>query len=99
MKKVWDRVGIAFSSACVLHCLAVAFLPFFFPALKAFTHQTWVHIATALTGLLLVFSGILLERIVTDQISHGVSIVGSLMLVYAHAKNLLHTHRHHHQCC
>jgi len=48
MKKVvWDRLGIAFSSACIVHCIAVAFLPLFFPVLKQYTHSTWVHIVVA----------------------------------------------------
>jgi len=48
MKKiVWDRLGIAFSSACVLHCLLVAFLPLVFPMLSEMFHSTWVHIIGA----------------------------------------------------
>jgi hypothetical protein len=126
MKKVWDGLGIAFSSACVVHCVAVAFLPFFFPAIAAYTHSTWVHIivgviilftsplafvpgykkhglswivSTAFAGLFLILMGILLEGKVSDQISHMVSIVGSLVLVIAHVKNIQHSHRHRHQCC
>lgn len=126
MKKVWDRVGIAFSSACVVHCIMVAFLPVVFPALTQYTHSTWIHIsvafailftsplafvpgykkhglswiiATAVLGLFLIASGIIMEGAVSDQVSHGISILGSLFLVFAHAKNLIHSHRHHHQCC
>ena len=127
MKKiVWDRLGIAFSSACVVHCIMVAFLPLFFPVISAYTHSTWVHIvvgfiilftsplafipgyrkhglswiiASALVGLALVFMGIILEERVTDQVSHGISIIGSLFLVFAHGKNIQHSHRHQHQCC
>lgn len=126
MKKVWDRLGITFSTACVIHCIVVAFLPFFFPAISLYTHSTWVHIAVgfiilftsplafipgykkhgltwilgvAVTGLFFISMGVLLEGKVTDQTSHGVSIMGSLFLVFAHAKNLQHSHKHHHQCC
>jgi hypothetical protein len=127
MKKVvWDRLGIAFSSACVIHCIMVAFLPLFFPVVYQYTHATWIHylvgttilftsplafvpgyrkhgltwiVSTAMLGLLLVFSGVLLENKVSDQMSHGVSILGSLFLVFAHFKNLQHSHRHQHQCC
>ena len=126
MKKIWDRLGIAFSSACVMHCIMVAFLPLFYPALGRFSHENWVHLAvgftilftsplafvpgyrkhglnwiigTAVLGLFLVLSGMLLENLVSDQFSHGVSIFGSLLLVFAHAKNIQHSHRFQHQCC
>lgn len=127
MKKVWDRLGIAFSSACVIHCILVAFVPLIFPAVAVYTHQTWVHYAVGVTilfttplaflpgykkhgltwiigmaslGVLFIGSGILLEKgHYSEQMSHGVSIIGSLILVYAHAKNIQHAHRHRHQCC
>lgn len=127
MKKViWDRLGIAFSSACVVHCIMVAFVPLFFPFIIEYTHSAWVHIIvlmtmlfttplafvpgykkhgltwimkTAIMGLLVVFLGILMEDKVSDQISHGISICGSLFIVFAHGKNLQHSHRHQHQCC
>lgn len=132
MKKfVWDRLGIAFSSACAVHCLAVAFLPLIFPIATEFFHASWIHIVvasiilftsplafipglrkhgltwiilTAMFGLMLVFMSILLEDKVPDQISHGISICGSLFLVFAHIKNLQHTqrhakHAHQHHCC
>jgi hypothetical protein len=127
MKKAWDRLGIAFSSVCVVHCIAVAFLPLLFPALSVYTHQPWVHIVVGITilftsplafipgyrkhglswimsvamfGLLLIVTGMFMENAELDeQLSHGVSIVGSLILVFAHAKNLQHTHRHHQHCC
>jgi hypothetical protein len=126
MKKVWDRVGIGFSSACVVHCIIVAFLPILFPAIEIYTHQSWIHlivgfiilftsplafipgyrrhgitwiIGVAIAGLFLILSGIILEKHFSEQISHGISIFGSLLLVFAHAKNLQHSHRHQHQCC
>jgi hypothetical protein len=125
MKKIWDRLGIAFSSACVLHCIMVAFLPLFFPAFRAYSHQPWVHytvgvtilftsplafvpglkkhglswiISVALTGLLLIIAGMILERTQSEQLSHGISILGSLLLVFAHAKNIQYSHSHK-QCC
>lgn len=124
-KKIWDRIGIVFSSACVLHCILVAFLPIFFPAVAIYTHSSWVHIIvgitilmtsplafvpgyrkhglswiikTAISGLILILLGVLLEGQTSDQLSHGISIFGSLTLVFSHAKNLQHSHRHH-QCC
>ncbi len=126
MKKVWDRLGIAFSSACVIHCIAVAFLPVVFPAISAYTHSNWIHIVVGLmilftsplafvpgyrkhgltwilgaaaSGLTLILLGVLIEGRTTDQFSHGVSIIGSMILVFSHAKNLQHSHRHKHQCC
>ena len=128
MKKVvWDRLGIAFSSACVVHCIMVAFLPFFLPVISQYTHSSWIHfivlitmlfttpfafvpgykkhgltwiLAMALIGLLLVISSVIIEGKVSDQLSHGISICGSLFLVFAHAKNIQHSHRHvQHPCC
>ena len=126
MKKVWDRLGIAFSSACVVHCILVAFMPLFFPAIATYTHSSWIHIVVgliilftsplafvpgyrkhgltwilgvAISGLFFIILGIMMEGFYSDQITHGVSIFGSLLLVFAHAKNLQHSHRHAHQCC
>ena len=128
MKKVvWDRLGIAFSSACVVHCIMVAFLPFFLPVISQYTHSSWIHfivlitmlvttpfafvpgykkhgltwiLAIALIGLLLVILSVIIEGKVSDQLSHGISICGSLFLVFAHAKNIQHSHRHvQHPCC
>ena len=126
MKKVWDGLGIAFSGACVLHCILVAFLPLFIPAIAVYTHETWIHVVvaviilftsplafipgyrkhgltwilgTAVSGLFFILLGILLEGRFSDPITHGISIVGSVFLVFAHVKNLQHSHRHHHQCC
>jgi ABC-type Na+ efflux pump permease subunit len=128
MKKVvWDRLGIAFSSACVVHCIMVAFLPFFLPFISQYTHSSWIHfivlftmlfttpfafvpgykkhgltwiLAMALIGLLMVILSVIIEGKVSDQLSHGISICGSLFLVFAHAKNIQHSHRHvQHPCC
>jgi hypothetical protein len=126
MKKVWDRLGIAFSSLCVIHCLVVAFLPLAFPVISTLTHSSWVHILVgliilltsplafvpgyrkhgitwilggALLGLIFILLGILVEGRTSDQVSHGVSILGSVLLVFSHAKNLQHSQRHKHQCC
>lgn len=126
MKKTWDRLGIAFSSACVVHCILVAFLPIVFPAIAVYTHSTWVHVIVgviilftsplafipgykkhgiswilqvAVSGLFFILLGILLEGRFSDQMTHGISIFGSLLLVTAHVKNIQHSRRHHHQCC
>jgi hypothetical protein len=126
MKKLWDGLGIALSSACVIHCIVVAFLPLFIPSLAYFTHSTWVHIMAGLTilftstfafipgykkhgiswiigigltGLLFVGLGVIMEQRFPEELSHGVSIFGSLLLVFAHTKNIQHSQRHQHQCC
>lgn len=123
MKKVWDRLGIAFSSACVAHCVLVAFVPVVFPAISNFTHSSWIHVIVgiiilltsplafipgfkkhglswifkiAILGLIFIFSGIILEGKVSDQLSHGISIVGSMVLVFSHIKNLQHSRGCHH---
>jgi hypothetical protein len=59
---------------------------------------SWI-IISAMGGLGLIFMGVLIEGSVSDQISHGISILGSLLLVFSHAKNIQHSHRHKHQCC
>jgi len=126
MKKVWDRLGIAFSSACVIHCILVVFLPLFFPAISHYTHESWIHLAVgstilftsplafipgfkkhglswivalAILGLFFIFIGIILETRFSEMLSHSVSILGSVILVTAHFKNIQHSHRHQHQCC
>ncbi len=118
MKKVWDRLGIVFSSACVAHCILVAFVPVLFPAISAYTHSSWIHVIvgiiilftsplafvpglkkhglswifkSAIIGLILIFSGIILEGKMSDQMSHSISIIGSLVLVFSHIKNLQHS--------
>jgi hypothetical protein len=127
MKKFWDRLGIAFSSVCVIHCIMVAFLPLLIPALTQFNHQPWVHVTVGLSilltsplafvpgfkkhgltwiivlgisGLVFILTGMILEQIIhSEQISHGVSIMGSVLLVTAHFKNIHHSQNHRHQCC
>ena len=60
---------------------------------------TWI-LAMALIGLLMVILSVIVEGRVSDQLSHGISICGSLLLVFAHAKNIQHSHRHvQHPCC
>lgn len=126
MKKIWDRLGITFSSLCVVHCILVAFIPLIFPALHYFVHLDWIHGAVAASllittpmafypgfkkhgltwililasfGVIVILSGMILENKTTEVISHSVSIIGSLLLVAAHLKNLKHSRKHHHQCC
>lgn len=69
----------------------------FVPGLKKHG-LTWIF-ALALLGLFLVGLGFVLEEKVSEQMSHGITIVGSILLVIAHAKNIQHSHRHKHQCC
>lgn len=86
----WVHVGVA---AVILFTTPLAFVPGYKKH-----GLTWI-LALAVMGLFTIFAGILLEGKVTDQMSHGVSILGSTFLVLAHAKNLQHAHKHHHQCC
>lgn|SRR5690606_4191992 len=126
MKKVWDRLGIIFSSICVVHCLFVAFIPLAYPALNYFTHTDWVHglvaasllittpmafypgfkkhgltwiLILASVGIVIILSGMVLEERASEIISHSTSILGSVLLVLAHLKNIQHSHKHNHQCC
>lgn len=126
MKKVWDRLGIAFSSACVVHCIFVAFLPLIFPALNYFVHADWVHsfvaasllittpmafypgfkkhgltwiLMVACLGIMVILAGMFLEDRTSEVVAHSASILGSLLLVIAHLKNIQHSNKHHHQCC
>jgi hypothetical protein len=119
MKKMWDKIGITFSGACVVHCILVAFVPLIFPAITAYTHASWIHIIVAMiilvssplafvpgykkhgltwilgvavSGFFFILIGLLLEGRLSDQLTHGISILGSLFLVTAHIKNLQHTH-------
>lgn len=43
MKKVWDKLGIALSSICLAHCVAVVLLPLLLPALGTYFHSPWIH--------------------------------------------------------
>lgn len=126
MKKIWDKLGILFSSACIVHCILVAFLPVLFPAFSIYTEASWIHMSVAviilatsplafipgykkhgltwiiflaLSGLTFVLLALFLEGFTSDQVSHSISILGSMTLVFAHAKNLQHSRRHNHNCC
>lgn len=47
-KKAWDRLGILLSGACLIHCIAVVFLPLLIPALALAVHTPWIHRTFAL---------------------------------------------------
>jgi hypothetical protein len=34
MKKAWDKIGIALSSLCIVHCIGLAILPALLPAVE-----------------------------------------------------------------
>jgi MerC mercury resistance protein len=53
MKKVWDQMGITISSVCLVHCIIVAFVPLFIPALAFNFHSSWPHL---LTGALILIT-------------------------------------------
>jgi hypothetical protein len=59
----------------------------------------WI-MGLAMAGLILIMIGVYLEKFHdSEQLSHGISIFGSLLLVSAHLKNIQHSNKHHHQCC
>lgn len=84
-------VHIVFTSV-ILFTSPLAFIPGYRK------HGTNWILALALMGLMFLFMGILLEEKVLDQVSHGISILGSLCLITAHAKNIQHSHAKQ-QCC
>lgn len=123
-KKPWDRLGILLSSACLIHCVAVVFLPLLIPALALFVHTPWVHrvfavfilvitpmafipgyrrhglnriIIQAYIGVGLILLGVFTDGLLSEEVSHGLSILGSLNLVMAHVQNIRHSHRA--RCC
>jgi len=96
------------------------------PAISAYTHSPWIHIALGIIilftsplafvpglkkhgltwilglaslGLVLILAGPIIEGKTSDQFSHGLSIMGSLLLVFSHVKNLQHAAKHKHKCC
>jgi len=70
----------------------------FIPGLKKHG-LNWI-LVTAVLGLILIILGIAAENFqFSEPLSHGISILGSLFLVFAHVKNIQHSRKHHHQCC
>ncbi len=59
---------------------------------------SWIMIS-ALTGLVFILSGILIEGWLSEQFSHGISIMGSIVLVFSHVKNIQHSNRYKNECC
>ncbi len=55
-------------------------------------------LAFALIGVSLILLGVFLDGSVEEWLSHGISIVGSVLLVSAHIFNLRHAQKHKH-CC
>lgn len=123
-RKTWDKLGIALSSACLVHCILVFLLPLLVPTLAFFIHTPWMHrffaafilivtplafipgyrrhgmrrvMVQAYLGIGFILLGIFLDGFTSEVFSHGISIVGSIMLVFAHVQNIRHSrHRH---CC
>ena len=56
LKNIWDKIGIAISSLCFLHCLSVPLLILFFPAFKEYFLEGFTH---KLFGSLVVVSAYL----------------------------------------
>ena len=123
-KKAWDRLGILLSSACLIHCVAVIFLPLLIPALALLVHTPWVHrvfavvilvvtpmafipgyrrhgmsriITMAYIGVGLILLGVFSDGFVSEYVSHGMSVLGSLALVTAHVQNIRHSRAS--RCC
>jgi len=44
VKSNYDVLGILFSVACLLHCLALPLLSFIAPTLTVFLKQEWIHL-------------------------------------------------------
>lgn len=126
MKKIWDRLGITFSSACIIHCILVAFVPLLFPSIAHYAHGNRIHlliggivlitslfafipglkkhgvtwiIKSAVTGLFLILLSLIVEPYSSEKIAHTLSIMGSLLLVFAHIKNIHHSQLHKYRCC
>ncbi|MFY7992210.1 MAG: MerC domain-containing protein [Bacteriovoracaceae bacterium] len=122
MKKAWDKIGIALSSLCIVHCIGLAILPALLPTLGhlgiefhlfmsililvtsplAFIpgykkHGVSMVIMWAMAGLSMILLGTFMEEKFPEWLSHSVTIVGSITLVYAHFLNIKHS-RHNH-CC
>lgn len=125
MKKIWDKWGIALSTACIVHCVLVALVPLLLPAAELLVHSPWVHRLFALfvmvstplafipgyrrhgvnrvliqagVGLILVMAGVFQDGIWSEVLTHSVSILGSVLLVWAHILNIRHSHKHQ-NCC
>lgn len=125
MRKLWDKWGIALSSACILHCVLVGLLPLVIPALGLFMHTPWVHrlfalfvmvstplaflpnfrrhgmnrvLIQAALGLVLVMTGVFQDGLWPELLTHGLSVAGSALLVWAHWLNLRHAQKNA-ACC
>ncbi len=61
-------------------------------------HGVHSVLVTALAGLVLILTGVFLDGATDEYISHGISIVGSFLLVWAHLMNIRHSQKHKH-CC
>jgi hypothetical protein len=87
---IWVHIVVAIS---ILFTTPLAFLP----GLKKHG-LTWI-IGVAMIGIFFIFLGFVMDEKYSEQVTHGISILGSLCLVFAHYKNLQHSRRHLHQCC
>ncbi len=76
---IWDRIGLALSTLCLVHCAALPFVIFGLPALARTLQTEWIHIALALlvvpTALLAIPRGFKIHR------SKSIVIIGLLGLV------------------
>lgn len=123
-RKTWDKLGIALSGACLIHCILVFFLPLLVPAMALFIHTPWIHrffavfilvvtplafipgyrrhgmrrvMVRAYIGIGFILMGVFFDGHTSEVFSHGLSIIGSILLVTAHLQNIRHSRRKH--CC
>ncbi len=84
VKKAWDRWGIALSSACIIHCVAVVVLPLLVPAVGLVLHGPWVHrvfaVFIAVSGWF-AFSPVYRRHGLNAVV--GRALAGTLLLVFA----------------
>jgi len=58
-------------------------------------HRLQYVLFTAVAGLFMILSGVFLDGRIDEALSHGISIVGSILLVSAHVLNLRYSRRFH----
>ena len=60
-------------------------------------HGVSAVLALAVLGVAGILLGVLMDRLVPESLSHGLSIAGSMCLIGAHIQNIRHSHRA--RCC
>ena len=117
-KSIWDKIGIAISSLCLVHCIALPLIVMAFPFLELdhdHTHELFLVAIVAVVFIaflpsykkhgqkkILLFAGLGISSLLASIFAghelgseigeHVLSIVGSLLLITAHVKNIKCTH-------